>query len=82
MVAGVSFLSSQSLFIRPPLAGLRKCRVNHFRQIAHRQKSITDTSGHCRRHAKRLMDADPIVPKEVQPRRVAMVFKFLAEGIR
>jgi hypothetical protein len=58
------------------------CRiVDHPRNVRHIHNRFHHASRHSRGNAKRLLDAAEIVPDEIERRRVAMIFEFLAERI-
>jgi hypothetical protein len=62
----------KSFFVRSALAGLWQSLINHFGKITHRQKLVRQASRHCGRHAKGLVNANPIVPEKIERKRVTV----------
>jgi len=51
--------------------------LNNVHDRFHVHKFVSEPSGHRRRHTERFMDANEIVPDEIERQRVAVIFKFL-----
>ena len=51
------------------------------RNLIHRPQPVFDPRRHRRRHPKRLVDADEVVPDGIERDHVSVVFDLLAKGI-